>query len=175
MDPIQKAKLFCQVAHNACGQTRKVSGEPYWTHPFAVADLVELSTSNDDLYIAALLHDTVEDTNITLDFIAAEFGENVRRLVQGLTDPEVPSDLTRAEKKDIFLKRLMNQPADVQTIKYADMYHNLGEVDGAPKAWIYTFTMEKEKAVEALDKGCPYLRNLVRKRIRQIKVTYGFE
>ncbi|CAM5431406.1 hypothetical protein STANM309S_04957 [Streptomyces tanashiensis] len=85
LEPLRRAYLLRGVLHR--GQMRK-SGEPYITHPLAVTlILAELGAETTTL-TASLLHDTVEDTDVTLDQVGEQFGEEVRYLVDGVTKLE---------------------------------------------------------------------------------------
>ena len=77
---IQKAVKIATKAHE--GQFRK-SGDPYIVHPLAVMKILQDWHMDEDTIIAGVLHDTVEDTELTLKDIEAEFGENVAHLVDG--------------------------------------------------------------------------------------------
>jgi RelA/SpoT family (p)ppGpp synthetase len=109
------------------GQTRH-SGEPYFTHPVAVASLMAEQRLDDDTIITALLHDTVEDTNATYKEVADLFGTEVAQLVDGvtkLTNLELSSkDDKQAEN---FRKLLLAMSKDVRVIlvKLGDRLHNM--------------------------------------------------
>lgn len=94
---IELAKKFCIERHT--GQFRKYTNEPYHVHPFEVFAIVKKVTDNEDMLITALLHDTVEDTNTTLDEIEHLFGKNVATLVENLTDISKKSDGNRKTRK----------------------------------------------------------------------------
>lgn len=70
----QKALEFAKTAHEAVGQRRKYSNEPYIVHPMAIARLVKTVSHTPEMVAAALLHDTVEDTNVELADIEQSFG-----------------------------------------------------------------------------------------------------
>lgn len=109
------------------GQTRH-SGEPYFTHPVAVAHLMAEQRLDDDTIITALLHDTVEDTDATYSEVSGLFGEEVAQLVDGvtkLTNLELSSkDDKQAEN---FRKLLLAMSKDVRVIlvKLGDRLHNM--------------------------------------------------
>ncbi|MEV6792317.1 HD domain-containing protein [Streptomyces sp. NPDC051320] len=107
------------------GQMRK-SGEPYITHPLAVTlILAELGAETTTL-TASLLHDTVEDTDVTLDQVGAAFGDEVRYLVDGVTKLE-KVDYGAAAEPETFRKMLVATGDDVRvmSIKLADRLHNM--------------------------------------------------
>ncbi|WP_028917217.1 bifunctional (p)ppGpp synthetase/guanosine-3',5'-bis(diphosphate) 3'-pyrophosphohydrolase [Pseudoxanthomonas sp. J35] len=113
------------IAH--AGQTRK-SGEPYITHPVAVAGvLAELGLDVETL-IAAILHDTIEDTPLTREELAAQFGEDVAELVDGVTKLDKLKFRDRQEAAaESFRKMLLAMSRDLRVImiKLADRLHNM--------------------------------------------------
>ncbi|GAA0476534.1 RelA/SpoT family protein [Streptomyces olivaceiscleroticus] len=123
LDVLSKAYALAESSHR--GQMRK-SGEPYITHPLAVTlILAELGAETTSL-TASLLHDTVEDTEVTLDQVGAEFGAEVRFLVDGVTKLE-KVDYGAAAEPETFRKMLLATGNDVRvmTIKLADRLHNM--------------------------------------------------
>lgn len=84
MGILEKALIFATDAHK--GQFRKYTGDPYITHPIAVSKIVATITNDEDMIAAALLHDTVEDTEVTLQQIEENFGSRVALFVENLTD-----------------------------------------------------------------------------------------
>ncbi|MGC5364740.1 RelA/SpoT family protein [Streptomyces sp. DT24] len=120
---LHKAYVLAESSHR--GQMRK-SGEPYITHPLAVTlILAELGAETTTL-TASLLHDTVEDTEVTLDQVGEEFGEEVRYLVDGVTKLE-KVDYGAAAEPETFRKMLVATGDDVRvmSIKLADRLHNM--------------------------------------------------
>ena len=123
VEPIRRAYGIAEQMHR--GQTRK-SGDPYITHPLAVATiLAELGMTAPTL-CAALLHDTVEDTPYTLEQLAADFGDEVARLVDGVTklDKVTYGDTAQSEtiRKMVVA---MSRDIRVLVIKLADRLHNM--------------------------------------------------
>ncbi|MCS0637641.1 HD domain-containing protein [Streptomyces sp. LP05-1] len=120
---LRRAYMLAESSHR--GQFRK-SGDPYITHPLAVTlILAELGAETTTL-TAALLHDTVEDTELTLDQVGAEFGAEVRYLVDGVTKLE-KVDYGAAAEPETFRKMLVATGNDVRvmSIKLADRLHNM--------------------------------------------------
>ncbi|MER7718273.1 HD domain-containing protein [Streptomyces flaveolus] len=123
LDPLRRAYLLAESSHR--GQMRK-SGEPYITHPLAVTlILAELGAETTTL-TASLLHDTVEDTDVTLDQVGEQFGAEVRYLVDGVTKLE-KVDYGAAAEPETFRKMLVATGNDVRvmSIKLADRLHNM--------------------------------------------------
>ncbi|KRA54690.1 (p)ppGpp synthetase [Pseudoxanthomonas sp. Root65] len=109
------------------GQTRK-SGEPYITHPVAVAGVLAELGMDAETLIAAILHDTIEDTPLTGVDIAAEFGESVAELVEGVTKLDKLKFRDRQEAAaESFRKMLLAMSRDLRVImiKLADRLHNM--------------------------------------------------
>ncbi|MET8129273.1 HD domain-containing protein [Streptomyces sp. NPDC005065] len=120
---LHKAYILAESSHR--GQMRK-SGEPYITHPLAVTlILAELGAETTTL-TASLLHDTVEDTEVTLDQVREQFGEEVCYLVDGVTKLE-KVDYGAAAEPETFRKMLVATGDDVRvmSIKLADRLHNM--------------------------------------------------
>ncbi|WP_456694939.1 RelA/SpoT family protein [Aeromicrobium sp. P5_D10] len=120
---IQKAYEIAEKMHS--GQKRK-SGDPYITHPLAVTTiLAELGMTTPTL-CAALLHDTVEDTPYTLDELTADFGEEVRHLVDGVTKLDKVKYGDSAQSETIRkMVVAMSRDIRVLVIKLADRLHNM--------------------------------------------------
>ncbi|SOD64173.1 GTP pyrophosphokinase [Streptomyces zhaozhouensis] len=120
---LRRAYQIAEEAHR--GQTRK-SGEPYITHPLAVTlILAELGAETTTL-TASLLHDTVEDTEVTLEQVRADFGDEVGHLVDGVTKLE-KVEYGAAAESETFRKMLVATGSDVRvmSIKLADRLHNM--------------------------------------------------
>ncbi|MEW1752593.1 RelA/SpoT family protein [Streptomyces angustmyceticus] len=123
LNTLAKAYLLAESSHR--GQLRK-SGEPYITHPLAVTlILAELGAETTTL-TASLLHDTVEDTEVTLDQVRERFGAEVCYLVDGVTKLE-KVDYGAAAEPETFRKMLVATGNDVRvmSIKLADRLHNM--------------------------------------------------
>jgi GTP pyrophosphokinase len=123
IERLRRAYVLAESSHR--GQMRK-SGEPYITHPLAVTlILAELGAETTTL-TASLLHDTVEDTEVTLDQVEREFGTEVGHLVDGVTKLE-KVDYGAAAEPETFRKMLVAAGSDVRvmSIKLADRLHNM--------------------------------------------------
>lgn len=121
---LSMASGFALAAH--AGQKRKFTGEHYYEHPKRVCEILGNHGYDDiDVLVAALLHDVVEDTHVTLAQIEEWFGSEVAELVNWLTKLKHAHPLKRAEKKRIEAERLKGAPAIVKTIKLADRLDNM--------------------------------------------------
>jgi len=120
------------AARHHRGQKRKGStGEPYINHPIAVAELIaSVGRVTDSLTLAAaLLHDTVEDTDATLDDIGREFGADIRGIVAELTDDKsLPSE----ERKRLQIVNAPNASRRAKIVKLADKSVNVADIARDP-------------------------------------------
>ena len=123
---VEKAYTFAEEAH--AGQKRK-SGEPYFIHPCFVASILTELMIDPPTIAAGLLHDTVEDCeNITLDTLRREFGEEVARLVDGVTKLDKLDFADKEEAQAESLRKMifaMSKDIRVVLIKLADRLHNM--------------------------------------------------
>jgi guanosine-3',5'-bis(diphosphate) 3'-pyrophosphohydrolase len=122
---INRAYVFAMKAH---GSQKRASGDPYFSHPLEVAGILTHYKLDTDTIITALLHDTIEDTEISLDDVEASFGKSVARLVDGvtkLTRIEFQSD--QAKQAENFRKFVLAMSADIRVllVKLADRLHNM--------------------------------------------------
>lgn len=133
---IREAYYVSELAHK--GQLRR-SGDPYVTHPLAVARILADLKMDESSIIAALLHDVIEDTEITGEQIEQSFGAEVLELVEGVTKMKFPPIPTsgrqaaeeRAQFAETMRKMLMAMANDfrVMVIKLADRLHNMQTLD----------------------------------------------
>jgi guanosine-3',5'-bis(diphosphate) 3'-pyrophosphohydrolase len=122
---IRRAYQLGALAHQ--GQTRK-SGEPYITHPIAVAEILAEQRLDGDALCAAILHDALEDTTLPRTFIADTFGESVAEMVEGVTKLDKIQFSNRQEADaESFRKMMLAMSRDIRVIliKLADRLHNM--------------------------------------------------
>ncbi len=117
----EKAVVFAARAHD--GQTRKGDGAPYITHPFTVAVILADQGCSEETVIAGLLHDTVEDTTVTLEDIRREFGDGVAHIVDICSEPD--KNLQWEERKRHTIQIVKAAPANAKYVVCADKLHNL--------------------------------------------------
>ncbi len=144
------------------GQLRR-SGEPYITHPLAVAGIVARYGMDDVTIAAALLHDAVEDTVITLDEIEEDFGVEVRDIVDGVTKLERFNFDTKEEQQAATMRKMlvaMAQDLRVLVIKLADRLPNMRTIAAMP-AW-----KQERTAQETLDIYAPLAHRLGMQEVR---------
>ncbi len=156
---LRRAYAFAAKAHQ--GQKRK-SGEPYIQHPVAVAAILAELGMDAETLAAALLHDVVEDTGVTLEDVRREFGHNVAALVDGVTKLRMVTALPRTdalrdrEKAESLRKMFLAMINDVRVviIKLADRLHNMRTLEALPP--------EKQKTIaqETLEIFAPLANRL---------------
>ncbi len=142
---------FGDVAHI---KDKRKSGEPYITHPIAVAEILAGFRLDRDTIIAAILHDTVEDTEVSYDEIEERYGSAVARLVDGVTKLKSSSHNKQQNKAATFHKILTATLADprVLIIKLADRLHNMSTLDAVRPE------KQRSTAQETLDFYVPFAR-----------------
>ncbi len=142
---LHKAYEFAKTAHS--GQSRE-SGEPYVTHPLEVASIVADMELDCDALIGALLHDVVEDTEVTVSDIEKEFGSNVALIVDGLTKLSKLHFASKEEQQVENLRKMflaMAKDVRVIIIKLADRLHNMRTLKAKSEE------KQREKARETLE------------------------
>ena len=158
---VNRAYESARVAH--ISQMRS-SGEAYINHPIAVARIVADIGLDDVSLAAALLHDAVEDTEITLDDVRRDFGDDVANLVDGVTKLErLQFDSREAQQAATMRKMLVAMARDMRVliIKLADRLHNMRTLAGVP--------LEKQQRIaqETLDIYAPLANRLGMQEIKQ--------
>ena len=124
-DLIERAFKFAETAH--AGQKRK-SGEPFIAHPVEVAIILAGLHMDAETIVAALLHDTIEDTKVTRDDVVKEFGEDVADLVEGVTKITQIQVSTLSDEQAATMRKMlvaMSKDIRVIVIKLADRLHNM--------------------------------------------------
>jgi len=168
LELIRKAYEFSQKHH--AGQSR-ASGQPYLVHPLEVA-LVLAEMKMDPVAIAAgLLHDSVEDTSVTVVDIRKEFGEQVAHIVEGVTKISAIDFATREEQQAENLRKMMLAMVDdirVVLIKLADRLHNMRTLEHLP------LDRQQKIARETLDIYAPIAHRLGMGKIRGELEDLGF-
>src|SRR5256885_4319213 len=169
LELVRKAYEFSQKHH--AGQSR-ASGEPYLAHPLEVA-LVLAEMKMDPVSIAAgLLHDSVEDTSVTVVDIRKEFGEQVAHIVEGVTKISQIDFHTREEQQAENLRKMMLAMVDdirVVLIKLADRLHNMRTLEHL------AIERQQKIAQETLDIYAPIAHRLGMGKIRGELEDLGFK
>ena len=166
---IRAAHAYAARAH--AGQTRR-SGEPYITHPAAVAGILAGQRMDDATVITALLHDTVEDTGSTSEEIARLFGPDIAGLVDGvtkLTNFELTSHQTKQAENFRKLFMAMAQDMRVIVVKLADRLHNMRTLGAMPDA------KREQKARETMEIFAPLAGRMGMQSVREELEDLAFQ
>ena len=168
VNQVRRAFYFAEQAHD--GQIRQ-SGEPYVTHPLAVATILSEMHMDPESLTAAMLHDVIEDTGITKRAIRNQFGNSVAELVDGVSKLNKIDFSTRAEAQaENFQKMAMAMAKDLRVIlvKIADRLHNMRTLD--------VLTPEKQRRIarETLDIYAPIANRLGMNDVRIEFEELGF-
>ena len=148
---------FMKKAHGE--QLRKYSGLPYWTHPIEVRDILLTVPHTEAMLKAALLHDVVEDTSITIEEVEQRFGSEVAEIVSGLTDVSRPEDGNRKLRKQKDLEHTAMQSPETKTVKLADLISNSRSIffhakdNKDAKAFAKLYAVEKQALLNVLTEG----------------------
>lgn len=151
---IQRAYETAEKAHG--GQLR-VSGEPYIIHPLNVASILVGLGMDTETIVAALLHDVVEDTPVTLEDVSRDFGQEVALLVDGVTKlGKIPFSSREEQQAENIRKMLLAMAQDVRVviIKLADRLHNMRTIDCMPDQ------KRRDKALETMEVYAPLAHRL---------------
>ena len=159
---VKKAIEFAIKYH---GSQKRASGDPYYYHPLKVAEIIAQMRLDSDSIITAILHDTIEDTDLTFEDIEKHFSYNVAKLVEGVTKLnkiEFKADSTRQAENFRKLLLAMSDDIRVLLVKLADRLHNMRTID-------YISSPEKRKriALETMEIYAPLAERI---GIQQIKV-----
>ena len=123
---LNKAIQEAAVAHDQEAQKRKGTNIPYITHPFMVAMILSEAGYTEDEVVAGVLHDTLEDTELTADDIENLFGKHVREIVVGCTEPNrSPSKDNWEERKQHTIDYLKTASSEIRAVSCADKLHNV--------------------------------------------------
>ena len=126
MEKFDKAIEFAVKAHS--GAVRKGTETPYIVHPMEAAAIVATMTNDVDVLCAAVLHDTVEDSDFTIEDVRAEFGDGVARLVASESEnkrEDLPAHETWKIRKQETLEHLKDAPVEVKMVTLGDKLSNI--------------------------------------------------
>lgn len=165
MELVARARIFAIAAHSAAGQFRKYTGEPYHVHPAEVAHIVEQAGGTEEQIAAAWLHDTVEDTHVTIELIRQMFGPGVAELVDWLTDVSKPEDGNRAVRKAIDREHTAAAPKAAQMVKLADLISNTSSIVEHDAVFAKVYLQEKRLLLDQMSGAHPELLKRARSQI----------
>ena len=160
-DLLNRAYVYAMVAH---GEQTRASGDPYFSHPLEVAAILTDLKLDDATIVAALLHDTIEDTEATRTEIDQVFGHEIGALVEGLTKLKRLELVSREAKQAENLRKLLLAIADdvrVLLIKLADRLHNMRTLEFVPEA------SRRRVAEETLDIYAPLAGRMGMQEMRE--------
>jgi (p)ppGpp synthase/HD superfamily hydrolase len=156
---ILRAAALARIAHE--GQKRKYSGRPYVEHPGRVAMQAALHSMDEEHVAAAWLHDVLEDTEVSPTFVKLICGEEVLKIVEGLTNPSKGSPLSRADRKALDRAKLSCQPTNTKVLKALDRADNCRDMKGVEADFIKLYAGESRQLAVAL-KGPAFESSLLK-------------
>jgi (p)ppGpp synthase/HD superfamily hydrolase len=152
-DIVARADAFAARAHSGINHKRKYTGDDYIVHPREVAAIVASVPHTPEMLAAALLHDTVEDTGVSIHTIREEFGPVVAKLVADLTDVSTPGGGNRAIRKGIDLAHTAGASPQAKTIKLADLISNTASIVAHDPNFARVYLKEKAAMLEVMSQG----------------------
>jgi (p)ppGpp synthase/HD superfamily hydrolase len=124
MDIVEKALQVASKSHE--GQYRKNTDIPYIIHPVAVGMMLLKSGYSEEIVAAGILHDTVEDTPLTLEEIKRDFGAKIAEIVEGSSEPD--KSLPWKARKEHTIEFLKTASEDIRAVVCADKLHNIRSI-----------------------------------------------
>ncbi|SVB93907.1 uncharacterized protein METZ01_LOCUS246761, partial [marine metagenome] len=124
-DALNRAYVFAMKAH---GHQKRASGDPYFSHPLEVAGILTNYKLDSKSIITALLHDTIEDTDVTSEDIEDQFGNEIAHLVEGVTKlTKIELQSAQSDQAENFRKLVLAMSEDIRVllVKLADRLHNM--------------------------------------------------
>jgi len=162
-----------ELAKKAHGEQKRVSGEPYITHPLEVSSILVGLGMDSETVVAALLHDVVEDTEISLEALEKQFGHEVALLVDGVTKlGKIPLSSREEQQAENVRKMLLAMAQDVRVviIKLADRLHNMRTIQCMPEQ------KRRDKALETMEVYAPLAHRLgirtIKEELEDISLRY---
>lgn len=146
MKTSQLAKSLSEKLHSS--QIRKFSGDPYFLHTNRVANMLKDLGCTDYVVSAAYLHDTIEDTDLTLEELTNKFGFQIAHLVFEVTSK--PSGIEKYGKDDYIAYKVSKISRKALLIKLADRIDNL--LDGGSESWLAKYKISTRKMIDAIVK-----------------------
>lgn len=166
---VEKAYIFAKKAH---GTQKRYTGEPYITHPVAVAHILAQMRMDQQTLMAALLHDVIEDTPVKAPEMIEEFGQEVTSLVEGVTKlKQIHFENYAQAQAENFRKMVMAMTGDIRVIlvKLADRLHNMRTLYGLPQ------NKRRRVSLETLEIFAPIANRLGMHAVRVELEDLGFE
>ena len=170
---LDRAIMFAVKAHT--GTERRGKGYPYIVHPMEAVEIVATMTKDQELLAAAILHDTVEDTNVTVDQIRDEFGDRVADLVASESD-EMPAGVSEEDswhaRKQAAIDRLSKASREAKIVAMGDKLSNMRAIardyaEQGDKLW-NLFHVKDRKSHEWHYRGLAYA-------LKELEDTYAYQ
>ncbi len=172
-EEIEKVKKAYSIAADAHNGQKRLSGEPYIMHPLNVALILSKLGMDDDSVVAAILHDTVEDTKLTYNDVKSIFGQTVADLVEGVTKiGKVPLQTKEEQQAENIRKMLLAMSRDIRVIiiKLADRLHNMRTLMFKPEQ------RRREIALETIEIYAPIAHRLgirpIKEELEDLSISY---
>jgi (p)ppGpp synthase/HD superfamily hydrolase len=161
---VEQAIRAATILHD--GQIRKGSlAIPYISHLFSVAILLKDYTNDEDTLIAAILHDTIEDTDYTLKELSNDFGERVASLVLTLTEPPRHTVSSWLEQKKIYSQQIDSGPIEAVLIAAIDKMHNFRSMIDEYRSKQHTFKKDFGNKIEIRIEAYQHISNVINRRL----------
>lgn len=160
-----KVKKAIEFAVKYHGNQQRASGDPYYHHPIEVAEIIAEMKLDTDSIVTAILHDTIEDTDLTLDEIEKHFGKDVAKLVDGVTKlTKIKFKADNVRQAENFRKLLIAMSDDLRVllVKLADRLHNMRTID-----FIKNADKRKRIALETIEIYAPLAERI---GVQQVKI-----
>lgn len=160
---IERIRSAFELALSAHGDQKRKDGSPYITHPLAAAEIIVEMGLDEDSIIAALLHDCIEDTEVTHEDVARLFGNKIAEIVEGVTKLDLVVNATQEEAQmENLRKMLLAMAKDIRVImiKMADRLHNMRTMTYQSEA------KRRTKALETMQIYAPIAHRLGMQRIK---------
>lgn len=143
----QEVLSFATKKHE--NQIRKFNGEPYINHPIRVATIVREFTTDPDIIAAALLHDTLEDTDTTFNEIKEQFNDYIAHLVLELTSDK--DQIKLIGKTKYLLEKMNHLSNDALLVKLADRLDNISDLSHEHLKWSLEYSIQTDNIMTMLD------------------------
>jgi (p)ppGpp synthase/HD superfamily hydrolase len=171
MNKIIEAAQFAAAKHGT--QQRKGTGRPYTDHLYRVAGAVAervnaVNALSENLVVAALLHDTLEDTAATKEEISQKFGYDVLEYVVAMTKPK--DDRPRKVRNAEYFGKLKTAPVVVKILKMIDRLDNLGEVENMDPGFIKKYCEESLDLLKAVGDADAALKKAIEDRVNELYI-----
>jgi guanosine-3',5'-bis(diphosphate) 3'-pyrophosphohydrolase len=161
----EKVKKAIDFAVKYHGTQQRASGDPYYHHPIEVAEIIAEMRLDTDSIVTAILHDTIEDTDLTIADIEKHFGKNIAKLVDGVTKlTKIKFKAHNIRQAENFRKLLIAMSDDIRVllVKLADRLHNMRTID-----FIKNLDKKKRIALETLEIYAPLAERI---GVQQVKI-----